>query len=86
MKDLVVIGSRDIAATLDRVSMRVAGQRVERLDLPQMVGIAACQLTEVAKQAQENGDPRIMRNTIEDVVSRLFVVASAFHRETEAGR
>ncbi|MFT8804558.1 MAG: hypothetical protein ABF856_05160 [Acetobacter aceti] len=86
MKDQVVIGSRDISATMERVSMRVAGQRVERLDLGEMVGIAACQLTEVARQARENGDPRIMRNTVEDVVSRLFVVASAFHRETEAGR
>ncbi|MFT8896740.1 MAG: hypothetical protein ABF968_07225 [Acetobacter sp.] len=86
MKDHIVIGSKDISATLERVSMRVAGQRVERLDLAQMVGIGACQLTDVAKQAGANGDPRIMRNAVEDVIARLFVVASAFHKETEAGR
>ncbi|MCE0745484.1 hypothetical protein LWC05_16555 [Acetobacter sicerae] len=86
MKSLIEIKGRDIAATLERVAMRVAGQRVERIDLGEMVGIAACQLTEVAKQAQANGDPRIMRNTVEDVVGRLFVVASAFHKKTEAGR
>lgn len=86
MKDQIMIGNKDISATLDRVMLRVAGQRVERLDLAMMAGIGACQLTDVAKQADANGDPRVMRNAVEDVIARLFVVASAFHKETEAGR